>query len=226
MSNDKNSTHVAARPDILYFGTPVVLISTINPDGSPNLAPMSSAFWLGWRTVLGLNAASQSAQNMRRTGECVLNLPSEALAEAVDRIALTTGADPVPKTKQQRGYEHVADKFTRAGLTPVPSEGVSAPRAAECPVALETVVEQVHSLAQDDPIQSGHILIIETRVTAVHVHPELLTGDAADHIDPDVWRPLIMSFQKFYGLGAQTHSSRLSTIPEHLYRSPDLAKAR
>jgi flavin reductase (DIM6/NTAB) family NADH-FMN oxidoreductase RutF len=39
--------HVTSEPGILYFGTPVVLISTVNEDGSYNLAPMSSAFWLG-----------------------------------------------------------------------------------------------------------------------------------------------------------------------------------
>jgi flavin reductase (DIM6/NTAB) family NADH-FMN oxidoreductase RutF len=41
--------HIASEPSILYFGTPVVLISTVNEDGSHNLAPMSSVFWLGWR---------------------------------------------------------------------------------------------------------------------------------------------------------------------------------
>jgi hypothetical protein len=32
--------HVATEPAILYLGTPVVLISTVNDDGSYNLAPM------------------------------------------------------------------------------------------------------------------------------------------------------------------------------------------
>ena len=32
--------HVLTDPPILYFGTPVVLISTVNPDGHPNLAPL------------------------------------------------------------------------------------------------------------------------------------------------------------------------------------------
>jgi len=46
--------HRTIEPTILYFGTPVALISTLNPDGSPNLAPMSSAWWLGWSCMLGL----------------------------------------------------------------------------------------------------------------------------------------------------------------------------
>jgi flavin reductase (DIM6/NTAB) family NADH-FMN oxidoreductase RutF len=36
--------HVIGQPNILYLGTPVVLISTMNEDGSVNLAPMSSVF--------------------------------------------------------------------------------------------------------------------------------------------------------------------------------------
>jgi hypothetical protein len=109
---------------------------------------MSSAFWLGWRAMLGLNGRSKTTQNMLRTGECVLNLPSDSLAPAVDRLALTTGQDPVR------------------------AEG---------------------------------------------------TGD---HIDPDAWRPLIRSFQKFYGLGPQVHPLTLATIPERMYRGPDIERAR
>jgi flavin reductase (DIM6/NTAB) family NADH-FMN oxidoreductase RutF len=36
--------HKTIEPTILYFGTPVALISTLNPDGTANLAPMSSAW--------------------------------------------------------------------------------------------------------------------------------------------------------------------------------------
>ncbi|MBO2009914.1 flavin reductase family protein [Hymenobacter negativus] len=88
--------HYPSEPAILYFGTPVVLISTINEDGSVNLAPMSSVFWLGWRAVLGLAASSQTTQNLLRTGQCVLNLPSVDLAGAVNQLARTTGAASVP----------------------------------------------------------------------------------------------------------------------------------
>jgi hypothetical protein len=42
----------------------------------------------------------------------------------------------------------------------------------------------------------------------------------------DKWRPLIMSFQKFYGLGGQVYDSRLAEIPEILYHSPDMDRAR
>ena len=98
--------HQVTQPAILYFGTPVVLISTVNEDGSFNLAPMSSAWWLGQRCVLGLAAVSKTTQNLIRTGQCVLNLPSDAMAAQVDRIARTTGSDPVPEGKARRGYRY------------------------------------------------------------------------------------------------------------------------
>ena len=49
-------------PSILYFGTPVALVSTENENGSFNLAPMSSAWALGQVIVLGLGAEGQTAQ--------------------------------------------------------------------------------------------------------------------------------------------------------------------
>ena len=61
---------IKSEPAILYFGTPVVLISTVNEDGSYNVALMSSAFWLGWRCMLGLASVSQTTKNMLRTKEC------------------------------------------------------------------------------------------------------------------------------------------------------------
>ena len=30
------------------------------------------------------------------------------------------------------------------------------------------------------------------------------------HIDPMLWRPLIMSFSRFFGLGGEVHPSRLA----------------
>ena len=74
--------HKTIEPTILYFGTPVALISTLNPDGSPNLAPMSSAWWLGWSCMLGLGKMGQTSDNLIRTRECVINLPSEDLVYA------------------------------------------------------------------------------------------------------------------------------------------------
>ena len=219
--------HVTSEPAILYFGTPVVLISSVNEDGTYNLAPMSSAFWLGWRCVLGLSGVSKTPQNLKRTRECVLNLPSVDLVDAVNRLARTTGSDPVPEAKVRRGYRFEPDKFGIAGLTPVRSQTVAAPRVLECPVQLEARVETTHGLAENDPALRGRTDIIEVRILRVHLHQSILMAHDRNRIDPNKWRPLIMSFQKFYGLEPhQVHDSTLARIPEHLYRSPDVDRAR
>lgn len=215
------ATNIQIEPAILYFGTPVVLIGSNNEDGSFNLAPMSSAWWVGWRGMLGLASNSKTTENMIRTGECVLNLPSTDLVDAVDRLARTTGSNPVPAGKVMRGYRHEKDKFGVSGLTQLAGETVAAPRAAECPVQIEAKVAHVHEMAQEDEVWRGNLVAIEVRVTRVHAHPGILMDGEANRIDPDKWRPLIMSFAQFYGLAPERlRRSELAQIPERAYKPP------
>lgn len=210
--------HRTADPAILYFGTPVVLVSSTNEDGSPNLAPMSSAWWLGWSCVLGFGAASKTPANILRTGECVLNLPSVEQVAAVDRLARTTGSDPVPPYKKAMGYRHEKDKFRLGGLTPTPSEVVTPPRVAECPVQLEALLEARHPLEGSKPERAGRLVALEVRIVRVHIEESVMMKGHEDRVDPDRWRPLIMSFCRFYGLAGEVHPSRLAEIPESAYR--------
>ena len=200
--------HKAIEPKILYFGTPVVLISTLNEDGSPNLAPMSSAWWLGQDCMLGMGTRSQTVENLRRERQCVLNLPSADLVTAVDRLALTTGKDPLPEYKIKMGFKHVTDKFTLANLTPVPSDLVLPPRVSECPVQLEAVVTHIHPFGAPDDYTAA----IETHIVRVHIEESILNSEKRHHVDADKWKPLIMSFCEFYGLGEMVYPSRLAKV--------------
>jgi len=212
---------IQIEPAILYLGTPVVLIGTCNEDGSYNLAPMSSAWWLGWRCMLGLACNSKTTANLTRTGECVLNLPSADLVGAVDSLARTTGSDPVPPSKRMRGYRHEKDKFGLCGLTAARGDTVAAPRALQCPVQIEAKLAYVHEMAQEDAVWRGNIAAIEVRVTRVHAHPQVMMDGEPNRVDPDKWRPLIMSFQQFYGLTPKKlQRSELGQIPESMYKPP------
>ena len=201
--------HRTIEPTILYFGTPVALISTLNPDGSANLAPMSSAWWLGWSCMLGLGAMGQTSDNLIRTRECVINLPSQDQVTHVDRLALTTGKDPVPEKKFSWGYRYEPDKFGTAGFTAQASVSVGAPRALECPVQMEGIVHDVRPFGKNVNANCFEIHIVK-----LHVHESLLVpGDATSarrHIDPEKWKPLIMSFCRFFGMGEEVHPSRLA----------------
>jgi flavin reductase (DIM6/NTAB) family NADH-FMN oxidoreductase RutF len=132
----------------------------------------------------------------------------------------------VPPFKQDLGYCYEPDKFGAAGFTALDSETVAARRVAECPVQMECVVEASHRLAAADDRLRGYALCFELRVQRVHVEEFLMVRGEANRIDPDKWRPLIMSFQRFYGLGGEIPGSRLASIPEYVYRSPDVDRAR
>ena len=68
---------------------------------------------------------------------------------------------------------------------------------------------------------AGNLVAIEVRVTRVHAHPEIMMEGEPNRIDPDKWRPLIMSFQQFYGLAPKKlQRSELGQIPESQYRPP------
>lgn len=217
-SKPAESSHVATEPAILYFGTPVVLISTLNEDGSPNLAPMSSAWWLGWACMLGLNASSKTTENLLRSRECVLNLPSANQVAAVDLLALTTGSNPVPENKLRLGFKHVADKFGTARVTPIASEIVAPPRVRDCPIQLEAVLDVVHPFGAGNPRVRAPMCAIEVRIIRVHADPGILADGDKDRIDPLKWRPLIMNFRQFFGLGDILQRSRLCEFPESYYR--------
>lgn len=200
--------HKTIEPTILYFGTPVAIISSLNEDGSPNLAPMSSAWWLGWSCMLGLGQMGQTSDNLIRERECVINLPSVDLVSQVDRLAMTTGKNPVPEKKAAWGYRHEAHKFECAGFTTMPSEVVKAPRVRECPIQLEGIIHDVRPFGKNVSANA-----FEVHIVKLHVEESLLMPGSdpnRPHIDPERWRPLIMSFCRFFGTGDEVHPSRLA----------------
>jgi flavin reductase (DIM6/NTAB) family NADH-FMN oxidoreductase RutF len=83
---------------------------------------------------------------------------------------------------------------------------VNPPRVAECPVQMEGIVHDVRPFGKNVSANA-----FEVRIVKLHVEGSLLTGDASlPHIDPQKWRPLIMSFCRFFGVGSEAHSSRLA----------------
>ncbi|MGA5900398.1 flavin reductase family protein [Streptomyces venetus] len=200
----KIDTHRVIRPSVLYFGTPVVLLTTENDDGTCNLAPISSAWALGQHIVLGLGSESQTARNLAERPELVINLASPELWEHVERLAPLTGAIPVPEAK--RGlYRSERDKFAAAGLTPAASDLVGPPRVAECALQLEARVRAL------TPGGGGLFFSAECEVLRVHA-AERVVVPGTHHIAPAVWSPLIYNFRHYHGLAPELgHGFRSET---------------
>jgi flavin reductase (DIM6/NTAB) family NADH-FMN oxidoreductase RutF len=198
---DSENEFQTVAPKILYFGTPVAIVSSANPDGTTNLAPISSFWALGWTLVLGLLSDTKTLENLQLNPDCVINLPSPDLWRQVERLAPLTGLDPVPAEKAEK-FRHVPDKFAAAQLTPLASECVSASRVKECPAQLEARVRKIHELEGDRRLRSltgGSA--VEVEVVRVHLRKDYVLKE--NYVNPERWQPLIYNFRHYYGLGEE-----------------------
>jgi flavin reductase (DIM6/NTAB) family NADH-FMN oxidoreductase RutF len=193
-------------PKMLYFGTPVVLISSENPDGSTNIAPMSSAWWVGDTAMLGMSVNSQTVRNLSERPAIVLNLVDGDAVAAVDRLALLTGRRDVPDYKAARGYRYEPDKFAAAGLTPAPFPDGGPFGVAECLIQLQGEVRNIVCIDAED---SG-LRAMEVAITKVHVEEGLLLPDHPDYFDPLAWDPMIMKFTEYFAGATLVQESSLA----------------
>lgn len=135
---------------------PIGWISTLNADGTANLAPYSYFNIVSnLPPVLIFSAntpedrpAKDTLANVRRTGEFVFNLVSHELVEPMNRTST-----PVP---------YGSDEFDFAGIAKAPSRLVGPPRVAASPCVLECKVIRIVPLGGGD-------LGPETNVTFGHV---------------------------------------------------------
>ncbi len=153
---------------------PIGWISTVDVDGVPNLAPYSYfnavcadpphlLFCPGVRASDELPAQKDTLRNVRATGQFVVNIVTEALAEAMN----ATAAQLPPGTSE---FEH-------AGLSTAPSQVVRPPRVAESPVHFEC--EVVHIYEVGDAPGAGSVVI--GHVLHAHVADDLV--DEAYRVD-------------------------------------------
>ncbi|WP_263559849.1 flavin reductase family protein [Paenibacillus polymyxa] len=181
-------------PSILYYGTPVILLNTLNEDGTTNISPISSSWALGDCVVLGIGTGGKALENMERHPECVINVPGPSMWENVERLAPFTGKNPVPAEKEKNGFSYQKDKYEISGLTAIESNRVKPTRIRECPIQIEAKVKEMRI-----PDHSPYFAIVETQAIQVHVHQDIILGE--NHIDPAKWSPLIYNFRHYFGLG-------------------------
>jgi flavin reductase (DIM6/NTAB) family NADH-FMN oxidoreductase RutF len=121
----------------------------LHQEGQLNLAPYSFFNCFNYRPpIIGFssNGWKDSVRNITETGEFVWNLATRDLAEAMNETSAT--------------LPHGEDEFTFAGLTPVASQLVNAPRVAESPVNFECRLSQCIQLTGADgtPVDTWLVL--------------------------------------------------------------------
>ena len=191
---DTDPGHLVIRPKMLYVGTPVFLVTTVNADDTFNLAPASSYWALGQMLVLGLETDGQSAQNVLERPELAVSFPHPELWPAVERLAAVTGRHPVPAAKA-RAYRHASDKLEVSGLSFQASDLVAPPRVRECRLQFEAEVRRATR-------GLGEYLMVEAEIVRVHADPSIVVP-GTDHIDPRSWHPTIYNFRHYFDIGEE-----------------------
>lgn len=194
--------HIVITPTVLYVGTPVALITSLNPDGTTNISPMSSAWAIFDRVVLGMTSTSKGRENAVRERQMVINFPSADLWPKIEAIARATGRDPVPLHKKRIGYTFEPEKFELSGFTPQASELVRPPRIAECPIQFEAEIVGWHDPGASWPRDRPEAFqIVEAKVLRVHARRDIVIP-GTNHIDTARWNPLLYMFRHYFGTGA------------------------
>jgi flavin reductase (DIM6/NTAB) family NADH-FMN oxidoreductase RutF len=143
---------------------PIVLVSSRWKD-------MTNIMTMGWHTVMEFTPSlvgcviaggNHSFRMIRNSGECVINLPTTRLTDAVVGIGNSSGAE--------------VDKFREFGLTAEEAAAVAAPLIRECHASFEC---RLHDDALVDRYNFFIFEVVKAHVAASPKHPETLhyTGD-------------------------------------------------
>jgi flavin reductase (DIM6/NTAB) family NADH-FMN oxidoreductase RutF len=143
---------------------PIALVTSIDAEGRVNAAPFSFFNLLGANPPICAFAPGDrpeggpkdTARNIRATGEFVVNLVDETLAEAMN---LTAAALPFGQSE-----------LAHAGLTAAASSVVKPPRIAEAPASLEC--------EEWGTLRIGQNRVVVGLIKRVHVRDELYDAQA------------------------------------------------
>lgn len=145
---------------------PAVLVSC---GAEPKEWNMLTVAWCGTicsepaMCYVSIRPERHSYEIIKRTGEFVINLTNEAMAEATDWCGVRSGRD--------------FDKFAECSLTPKESMTVSAPSIEEAPISIECKVKDIIPLGSHDMFIAE---VLSVAVDEQYLNPETGKLDLAE----------------------------------------------
>ena len=180
---------------------PIALVTSMNVDGSLNAAPFSAYNYLCTDPpIIGMGVTNKpgegfvpkdTARNIRRTGEFVVNVVTEDLAQQMNICA----TDFPPEVNE----------LEMAGLTTAPSQLVKVPRIEQAHAALEC--------KEFTTMEIGRSRIILGRVVAMYVEDKYV-----DQAGPFIKAEELHAIGRMNGLGSYVKTrDAFMTIPRISY---------
>ena len=159
----------------LVIPRPIAWVSTLNADGTVNLAPFSAFMGIFNPPMLAINfarrkggALKDTQRNLRERGEAVVHLPDAPLLAAMHACG-----EDLPEGESE---------LTRLGLATLPAHLVAPPVLAEAAVALECRLNQEVMLAPDSTLVLLDVLMTHAR--------DGIWNEAYDCADASRWEPM------------------------------------
>jgi flavin reductase (DIM6/NTAB) family NADH-FMN oxidoreductase RutF len=181
---------------------PIALITSIDEEGRVNAAPFSAYNYLCTDPpIVGIGVTNRpgeghvpkdTARNIRRTGEFVVNVVTEDIAEKMNICATDFPAE--------------LSEVELAGFTTAPSEKVKAPRLAEAHAAMEC--------REFTTMEIGRSRIILGRVVSIFIEDQFVDANG-----PYVKAEELHAIGRMNGLGNYVRTrDAFITIPRMAYR--------
>jgi flavin reductase (DIM6/NTAB) family NADH-FMN oxidoreductase RutF len=139
---------ITLKPSTYLYPVPAAMV-TCGPQERPNIITLA---WVG--TVcsnppmvgISIRPSRYSHELITQHGEFAVNLPTAQQVQLVDHCGTVSG--------------RALDKFSEAGLSPLPASAIGTVIIAECPLNLECKVRQVLSLGSHD-LFLGEIVAVQ-----------------------------------------------------------------
>jgi flavin reductase (DIM6/NTAB) family NADH-FMN oxidoreductase RutF/uncharacterized protein YciI len=138
---------------------PIVLVSTVDARGEPNVAPKSWISMMAFRgpvLAFGCHRSHATARNAEEAGEFVVNVPSEALVERIWAMPAS----------------HGTERIRRSGLTLLPARLVAPPLIGECKAHLECKLESITRV--------GREVVVFGKIVAASIDQDCVGSSVAD----------------------------------------------
>jgi flavin reductase (DIM6/NTAB) family NADH-FMN oxidoreductase RutF len=204
---DKTPTHQIYNLLIgLVAPRPIAWVTSMDENGKLNAAPFSAYNYLcADPPIVGMGVTNRpgrgfvpkdTARNIRRTGEYVINVVTEDLIEKMNICATDFPAE--------------INELEMAGLTTVPSSVVKVPRIAEAHAALEC--------KEFTTMEIGRSRIILGRVVAMYIEDQFIVPPADGH-GPYIKSEELHAMGRMNGLGNYVRTrDAFVTVPRISYK--------
>lgn len=169
------------KPGTLIYPLPAVLVGCGDSPENYNLITVA---WTGTvctdpaMCYISVRHERHSYELIRRTGEFVINLTTEALARATDWCGVRSGRE--------------VDKFQQMGLTPIAGCEVKAPLVAEAPLSIECRVKEIIPLGSHDMFLAE---VVAVQADDAYIDPE------SGRFALEKAHPIVYSHGEYFALG-------------------------